>query len=73
MPLKPGKSNAVMSANIRQLMHDGYEHKQAVAIAEAEAQRTSRARAVRKRITKNRQPFSSQNKTKRKTTHAKRK
>ena len=64
MPLKPGKSNAVMSANIRQLMHDGYEHKQAVAIAEAEAQRTSRARAVRKRITKS---------TKRKTTHAKRK
>ena len=52
MPLKPGASQTTISANIRQLMHDGYEHKQAIAIAEAEARRTSRAAIVRKRITR---------------------
>ncbi len=33
MPLKKGKSKAVVSANIRELMHSGRPQKQAVAIA----------------------------------------
>lgn len=37
MPLKPGKSKAVVSANIRELRHTGRPQKQAVAIAMSEA------------------------------------
>jgi hypothetical protein len=33
MPLKPGKSKAVVSENISELRHSGYKQKQAVAIA----------------------------------------
>jgi len=33
MPLRKGTSQKVVSANIRQLMSEGYPHKQAVAIA----------------------------------------
>jgi predicted secreted acid phosphatase len=33
MPLRKGTSNATVSANIRQLMREGYPQKQAVAIA----------------------------------------
>lgn len=33
MPLKPGKSQAVISSNISELRHSGYPQKQAVAIA----------------------------------------
>lgn len=52
MPLKSGSSQSSISANVRQLMNDGYEHKQAVAIAEAEARRTSRAKTARQTITR---------------------
>lgn len=49
MPLKKGKSNAAVSANIRKLKKEGYPQKQAVAIAMREAgrerKRTSRKRA----------------------------
>lgn len=33
MPLKSGKSQKVISANVRELVHSGRPHKQAVAIA----------------------------------------
>lgn len=33
MPLQSGKSQAVISANIRELIHAGYDRRQAVAIA----------------------------------------
>lgn len=37
MPLKKGKSNRVVSENIRTLMHEGREQKQAIAIALSKA------------------------------------
>lgn len=43
MPLKPGKSQAVISTNIKELENHGSRprsHKQIIAIAEAEARRT---------------------------------
>jgi uncharacterized protein YdaT len=39
MPLKPGKSDAVISENIKRLMDEGYEQKQAIAIAYSQAGR----------------------------------
>jgi len=45
MPLKSGKSKAVVSGNIRELMHAGRPQKQAVAIA------LSKARGGKKRRT----------------------
>lgn len=33
MPLKKGKSKAVVSANIREMMHSGHPQKQAIAAA----------------------------------------
>ena len=33
MPLRKGRSNAVVSANIRELMNSGYPQRQAIAIA----------------------------------------
>ena len=33
MPLKPGKSDAVISQNIREMRHSGYPQRQAVAAA----------------------------------------
>ena len=37
MPLKKGRSNKVVSENIRELMHSGRPQKQAIAIAMREA------------------------------------
>jgi hypothetical protein len=42
MPLKPGSDNETISNNVSELMSTGkYPQKQAVAIAESEARRTS--------------------------------
>jgi len=47
MPLRKGKSDAVVSENISELRHSGYPQKQAVAIAFSNAGR-SRKRRKRK-------------------------
>lgn len=39
MPLKKGSSNKTVSSNIKKLMGEGYEQKQAIAIAMKEAGR----------------------------------
>lgn len=39
MPLKSGSSNKVVSQNISTLSHEGYPHKQAIAIAMSKAHR----------------------------------
>jgi hypothetical protein len=39
MPLKPGYSQAVIDANIRQLIKEGYPTNQAVSIAYSEAKK----------------------------------
>lgn len=50
MPLRKGSSKATVSANIRQLMAEGYPHKQAVAIALDTARRhPTRARKAKGR------------------------
>jgi len=45
MPLKKGKSKAVISSNIRELMHSGRPQKQAIAIAMSEAGKSKRKKA----------------------------
>ena len=40
MPLKKGKSNKVISANIRELMHTGRPQDQAIAIAMSSARKS---------------------------------
>lgn len=42
MPLKSGKSKAVVSANIREMMKAGHPHKQAVAAAIHKAKSTKK-------------------------------
>jgi hypothetical protein len=42
MPLKPGKSKKVISANIREMIHSGHPQKQAVAAALSNARRGKR-------------------------------
>ena len=49
MPLKKGKSKAVISANIRELMHSGRPQKQAIAIAMSEAGKSKKPKDPRKR------------------------
>ena len=40
MPLRRGKTNSTVSANIRQLMREGYPQTQAIAIARDTARRS---------------------------------
>lgn len=42
MPLKKGKSDAVVSHNISKLVHEGRPQKQAIAIAMSEAGRSAK-------------------------------
>lgn len=43
MPLKKGKSNKTVSANISELRHSGYPEKQSIAIAMSEAGRSKKS------------------------------
>jgi hypothetical protein len=52
MPLKKGSSDAVVSSNIRELMHSGREQDQAVAIAMKEAGRSNKGKSSKKRRAK---------------------
>lgn len=49
MPLKRGKSRAVVSSNIRKLRHEGYAPKQSVAIALKKAGRSRATKTKRSR------------------------
>lgn len=46
MPLKSGRSDKVVSGNIRELIHSGREQKQAVAIALSKAGRKKKKRKL---------------------------
>lgn len=52
MPLKKGKSNAVVSSNIEKLMHEGRPQDQAIAIAMDVAGRARKGKRSAKRKTR---------------------
>ena len=52
MPLLPGKSDSVVSANISKLRGEGYPESQATAIAFSKAGRSKKAKAVAKKAAK---------------------
>ena len=47
MPLKPGGSKSTISHNMAILINEGYEPKQAAAIAYSEARRTTRSKTLK--------------------------
>jgi hypothetical protein len=49
MPLKKGKSNKIVSANISELVHSGRPQNQAVAIALSESRKTGTKNQRRKK------------------------
>ena len=49
MPLRAGRSKKAISANIKQLMHEGYPQDQAIAIAYSRAGLARKKRKKRKR------------------------
>lgn len=50
MPLLPGKSDSVISANIRELRNSGRDEKQAVAIALSKAGKSKTAKRASKKV-----------------------
>lgn len=52
MPLKKGKSKAVISSNISELIHSGRPANQAAAISYAEARRTAGLKTYKKKKSK---------------------
>lgn len=48
MPLEKGSSRKAVSDNISKLHHEGYKHKQAIAIALEEARRAKRGKRKKK-------------------------
>lgn len=52
MPLKRGSSEKVIGSNIQELIRSGYSQKQAVGIAESEADRSKGKKKSKKKASK---------------------